>query len=236
MLLRALAVLLLLANLVFFSWTRGWWAPMWPAPRQGEREPERVAAQVLPEAITLWPAASAASGTGAVAPVVAPVCLEAGPLEETGLGPGEAALAAAQLPEGSWARVANNPAPIWLVYAGRVASEEAKQAAQAELQRNGLSFELIDAPAELAPGLVLSRHNSRALADAAMAQVQSLLAAKAQSGLRGLRVVALPAPPTQYWLRVDSADAALQARVAAIPPQDAKEALAGGFKACALRP
>jgi hypothetical protein len=235
MLLRTLAVALLLANLVFFSWARGWFAPLLPAPRQGEREPERLAAQVLPETITLLPA----SGPGAAsqaARAALPVCLEAGPLDEAGLSAGEAALAAAQLPDGSWGRVASAPAPSWLLFAGRVASEEVRRVAEAELRQNGLRFEVIAEPAELAPGLVLSRHASRAQADAALAEVTAQLAEKAKGGLKGLRVVALPTPPTQYWLRAEKADAALQARLNAIPKQDANEALAGGFKACASRP
>jgi hypothetical protein len=232
MLLRTLAVLLLLANLVFFGWARGWWAPMWPAPRQGEREPERLAAQVLPESVVVVPLVAGSSGARSSAPQ----CLEAGPLEEAGLAAGEAALAAAQLPEGSWSRIASTPAPTWLVYAGRVPTQDARQVAEAELRKNGLAFDVINEPAELAPGLVLSRHNTRALADAAVAQVQAQVAANAQGGLRGLRVVALPTPPAQYWLRAEKADLLVQARLNAIPPQDAKDALAGGFRACAVRP
>jgi hypothetical protein len=232
MLLRTLAILLLLANLLFFSWARGWWAPTWPAPHQGEREPERLAAQVLPDSVIVVPAAPGSS----TARSAAAQCLEAGPLDEAGLAAGEAALAAAQLPEGSWSRIASTPASVWLVYAGRVATDDARQVAEAELRQNGLAFELINEPAELAPGLVLSRHRSRALADAFLAQVQAKVAANANNGLRALRVVSLPTPPAQYWLRAERADVGLQARLNAIPVQDAKDALAGGFKACAARP
>jgi hypothetical protein len=232
MLLRTLAVLLLLANLVFFGWARGWWAPMWPAPRQGEREPERLAAQVLPETVVV----AAVAGGPSAARAATPSCLEAGPIDEAGLSAAEAALVAAQLPEGSWGRIVSNPAPAWLLYAGRVATDELRRVAQAELQQNGIKFELINEPAELAPGLVLSRHSSRAQADDALAQVQSKLAANAQQGLRGLRVVALPTPPAQYWLRAQTPDVLTLARLNAIPAQDAKDALAGGFRACASRP
>jgi hypothetical protein len=237
MLLRALVLGLLLANAVFFAWARGWFAPTWPAPRHGEREPERLAAQVQPEAVTLLPLTGAGNASSA-ARAAAAQCLEAGPLEEAALAAGEAALVAAQLPGGSWSRLVATPAPIWLVYAGRVANEAARKVVEAELRQNGLSFELIDSPAELAPGLVLSRHLSRAQADAALAQVSTATQGKGtvSSSLKGLRVVALPTPPAQYWLRAEKADAALQARLNSIPNQDAKDALAGGFKPCALRP
>jgi hypothetical protein len=237
MLLRALVLGLLLANAVFFAWARGWFAPTWPAPRHGEREPERLAAQVQPEAVTLL-ATTGAGPAAAAARAAALQCFEAGPLEEAGLAAGEAALVAAQLPGGSWTRLVATPAPTWLVYAGRVANEAARQLVEADLRLNGLTFELIDAPTELAPGLVLSRHLSRAQADAALAQVTAATQGKGKfsTSLKGLRVVALPTPPAQYWLRADKADAALQARLNSVPKQDANDALAGGFKPCALRP
>ena len=60
--LRALLALLLLANLVFFGWAQGWFAPAWPAPRAGEHEPARLAAQVAPErVVVLAPAAASAA-------------------------------------------------------------------------------------------------------------------------------------------------------------------------------
>jgi hypothetical protein len=231
--LRTLAVLLVGANLLFFGWARGWLAPMWPAPRQAEREPHRLGAQVLPETIVLLPPGAVASQAQ---PAAAPMCLEAGPLDEAATPAAEAALAAAQMPEGSWARILSTPAPAWLVFAGRVATEEARRVAEGALRQNGLAFELINEPAELAPGLVLSRHTSRAGAEAALQQVQAKTASNAKPALAGLRVVALPSPPPRYWLRAEAADAALQARISAIPAQDRTDVLAGGFKPCAARP
>jgi len=60
--LRALLAALLLANLLFLGWARGWFAPAFPAPGASEREPARLAAQVAPERITvLAPAAASAA-------------------------------------------------------------------------------------------------------------------------------------------------------------------------------
>lgn len=60
--LRALLAALLLANLLFLGWTRGWFAPAWPTPGDSEREPARLAAQVAPERVTvLAPAAASAA-------------------------------------------------------------------------------------------------------------------------------------------------------------------------------
>jgi hypothetical protein len=101
--LRAGVVLLLLANLFFFGWARGWFAPGWPPPRSAEREPGRLLAQVRPELIAVLPP-TAASAAVAAARVAAEGCLEAGPYDAAAITAAEAALVGAGLPAGSWER------------------------------------------------------------------------------------------------------------------------------------
>lgn len=55
--LRLLVVAVLLANLLFFSWSRGWLDSVVGTPARGDREPQRLVNQVRPEQVKLWPAA-----------------------------------------------------------------------------------------------------------------------------------------------------------------------------------
>jgi hypothetical protein len=224
--LRALVVLLIVANGAFFAWSKGAFAPAWPAPRQAEREPQRLAAQLNPELVTVLPP-QAASAAVSAARAAAALCLQAGPFVESELVSAEAALTAAQLAEGSWTREPAALPPPWTVFAGRWPDAAARRAREAELERLGLRYERLAAPAELAPGLVLSRHTTRDEAEAALAQL-----AKANPSLRGARVLQLPASLPPLWLRVAKADADVQQRLKALPPAP----LGGGFKRCAASP
>jgi hypothetical protein len=217
--LRVLVALLLLANLLFFAWTQGWLGALAPAPQAGQREPARIGAQVRPELIVVLPLQE---GTAAVsaARAAAVACMEAGPFSEGEIGEVEAALKAAGLREGSWGREQTPGGAAWVVFAGRYPDAAARRAREAELRRLGLAFEVVEAPAELAPGFVLSRHASRDAAELALAAV-------ADKPIAGVRVAAVPPSPLQHWLRAPAADADLQARLVELDR---------GFKPCAPRP
>jgi len=226
--LRALLLLLLLANALFYAWTRGAFAPGWPPPSHGEREAGRLAAQLRPELVVVMPpgAASAAVAAAAAASAAARLaCLEAGPFNETELAATEATLVAAALPAGSWQREQVERAGGWVVYFGRFADGEARRVKEEELRRLKLNVESVKTPPELVPGLVLGRYESREAADAALAQLT-------QRGVRTARVLALPTPPAQNWLRAERAGPELQARLTALKPP----APSAGFVPCAKAP
>lgn len=65
--LRTLIVAVLLANLLFFAWTRGWLDSVTGARATGDREPERLQRQIHPESIRILPAAAAAASSAASA-------------------------------------------------------------------------------------------------------------------------------------------------------------------------
>jgi len=108
-------LLLLLANGLFFGWTQGWFAPGWPPPRHGEREPDRLAAQVQPERIAVLPPVAASAAVQA-ARAASEACLEAGPFAAAAAASAEAARAAAGLPQGSGERLPEAPPSdrVWL--------------------------------------------------------------------------------------------------------------------------
>jgi hypothetical protein len=91
--LRTLVLLLLLANGLFFAWAQGW---LGAAPRQGEREPHRLAAQVAPETVKVLPAAQARAAIQA-ARADAHLCIETEPLRGSDLKRVEPLLAAASV-------------------------------------------------------------------------------------------------------------------------------------------
>lgn len=223
--LRALVVLLLLANALFFAWTERWLDPvLGPSPR--EREPERLARQVTSPTVKLLApeAASAALAEAASAAALAAqgTCLEAGPFGDTDIAAAEQAVA--ELPAGIWHRVSVDLPGSYLVYMGRYPNREQLQKKADELRRLKLAFEEVNAPPELQGGLSLGHYDTRADADTALADA-------GRHGVRSARVVQLAPPRAQHRLRIERATAPVAAQVAALPGT----ALAGGFDTCKPR-
>lgn len=71
--LRALVVILLVGNGLFFAWSQGWLDALTGVPARGDREPQRLASQVRPERVQLWqPGASGGAPSPAASAVAAP--------------------------------------------------------------------------------------------------------------------------------------------------------------------
>jgi hypothetical protein len=226
--LRTLVLLALAANALFFAWAQGYLAPLWPPPRQAEREPGRIGAQVRPEAITVLPA-TAASAAVSAARQAAVACMEAGPFSDADAGKAEAALAEAGVPAGSWQREREEPRALWALLAGRPADDAARERRRQELEALKLPLELADratAAPELAGAFVLSRHASRDSAELALAALAGRSDMPAAL-LSELGVVAVPPQPLQIWLRAARAGAELQAQLFALDR---------GFRPCVGRP
>lgn len=225
--LRRLLFLLLLANIVFFAWSQGWLAGLIGLRPDAQREPERLARQVRPETIVVLPPAPAAARPAAAAAssVAAdtPVCLEAGPFGTGASISAMAALRAVQppLPAGSWVEVTIERPGAWLVVLPRPGSREAQSRRDEELKRQRISYEVLDAPEELAGSLSLGRFDDREAADKALAQLS-------QRGVRPAKVAELHAASTIHMLRAARADKALAAQLTALR----SDALGRGFVPC----
>ena len=84
--LRSVLLLLLLANGAYYAWAQGLLLPLGLAPVQ-QREPERLARQIRPEAVRLVPADEAVKSEApktepATVAAKAPDCLQAAPLDD----------------------------------------------------------------------------------------------------------------------------------------------------------
>jgi hypothetical protein len=99
--LRALLLLLILANALWWGWSHGWLpAGLLPWPRDDvQREPERLARQVHPERVQVLPPLAAGQQQRLTS------CWQAGPLDEAQAAAAELELANAGLPSSAWQRV-----------------------------------------------------------------------------------------------------------------------------------
>ncbi len=224
--LQRVALLLVIANLLFFAWTQGWLDGITGLRAQGDREPERLARQVRPESVRILepseavPDAAAPPAAGAAEPTA---CLEAGPFATGASISAIAALQSAQppLPAGSWADVTVERPGSWMLYMGRYANRDALAKKEEELRRTRVTFEEVKSPPEYELGFSLGRYDQRAAADKALEQLNL-------RGVRSARVVELAAPATLHLLRVDKADRPLAERLAALR----SSALGRGFVPC----
>jgi hypothetical protein len=227
--LQRLVVVLILANLLFFAWSRGWLEELTGSRVHPEREPERLARQVHPELLVILPPGAASAATAAPASPAASgvstsgTCLEAGPFATGAAVSAVAALQALQppLPAGSWTEVKIDRPGNWMLYMGRFQNRDELSKKETELKRTRVSFETLSAPADLVPGFSLGRFDDRAAADRGLEQL-------GQRGVRSARVVELSAPTTQHLLRADKAGPALAAQLTAIR----STALGRGFVPC----
>lgn len=240
--LRLLVAALLAANLLFWAWHHTPLPQaLGASSADAGREPERLQRQVHPEAIQLLApspagvrpigaaplrasasgvadglelaaAGAAASASGRASPLSAPLCLEAGPLNDNAVNAAARELAQAGVPAGGWVDMRRELPGRWIVYMGRFAERDALQRKAEELQRLGLAASELKAPADLAPGLALGEFGAQADAQARLDRLQA-------RGVRTARVVQLPSPGVEHRLRVDRVDAAVAEKLAALSGQ-----------------
>ncbi len=203
MMLRRLLLLLLLANALLGARQLGWLdGVIGPGATERDREPQRLEAQIAPEALQVLSPAALARRTPP------PVCLEVGPLVGAELTQAETALRQL-MPEGGWSQITRERPGSWMVYMGRYNSKVTMERRADELRKREVAFEEVRDMPEYEPGFLFGRYASEADANAAR---NRLLAQK----VRFVRVVRLEPPSTTHVLRIQKADAELQQKAAAL--------------------
>lgn len=234
--LRALVLLLVMANASYYAWSQGLLRDWGLAPRE-QAEPQRVDQQLRPELLRVLPAAGAKSAAAEPPAHAAPAPARDAPApaapEPTAHAPQGECLqagifdadqaealrrAAAALPEGSWRMEPATLPGRWMVYMGRIADPEQLARKRAELRELGVAYDRPNAALE--PGLSLGRFSTEEAAERGLAT----LAAK---GVRSARVVQERLDMPGFMLRLPEADARLRAQA---------EGLRGALAGKALRP
>jgi hypothetical protein len=200
--LRLVALLLLLANGVYFAWSQGLLAAWGLAPVQ-QSEPQRMQQQLRPEALRVLTPDEDRRGAAAAAAARTSECLQAGPFDDAQAGALREALSAnAALPASSWSLdVVVQPAR-WIVYMGKYPEADMLAKKKAELRARGVSFE---------PGLSLGGFETQA---AALAHLEAL----SQKGVRTARVVQERAETRSQRLTLAAVDEALRQRLDDLKP------------------
>ena len=240
--LRALVLLLLLANGGYYAWSQGLLRDWDFAPRE-QSEPQRVAKQIRPELLRVLPPSGAPSAPPVAAPskpepaapaAAAPQTPAQSPIElaATSAPQGECLQAgifdaaqadtlrraASALPAGSWSLEPATLPGRWMVYMGRFTDPDLLAKKRGELREMNIAY---DRPsAALDPGLSLGRFSTEEAAQRGLANLTA-------KGVRSARVVQERLELPGFMLRLPGADARLRAQA---------EGLSSALAGKALRP
>ena len=157
--LRLLALVLLLANGLYFAWGNGLLLAYGLGPAQ-QGEPQHMAQQIAPASIKLLKPEEFKQLEEQVKAEREPKeCMEAGPFDAAQAAVLRQSLADA-LPAAVWALEEVHIVPRWIVYLGKYANAEALAKKRVEIAAMNLSLEPLENPA-LEPGLVWIRSLER---------------------------------------------------------------------------
>lgn len=233
--LRWVITLLVLANAGFYAWTHGHLAPLGFAPTD-QREPERLQAQIQPEAMRLLNAPEPPKpAPRAEAPLETPVESAAvestaphapAPASEPQLPPTSCWFAngftSAQieslkkqvldlaLPKGSWRVQETRSGGRWVVYMGRY-NDELMGKKKEELRELKVEFRTLSEP-PLGPGLALGTFSTEAAAEQGLENV-------ARKGVRSARVAKDREESVSYTLRLSEVTAEEREAVLGLGPE-----------------
>jgi hypothetical protein len=216
--LRLIVLVLLVLNLGYYTWGQGWLLAYGWGPDQ-QREPQRLAQQVHPEAVTILSnadvaaaqqsAASApsAGASGASEPLVATVCWQMADLDANQadtLRP----LLKASFSDNAWGLDETRLPARWMVYMGKYTLAEDLAKKRDQLTQLKVPFSPLNNTA-FSPGFSLGVFSSEDAANIALQDV-------ARRGVRSAKVVQERPDILTYRLRLPTVGAADQAALEAI--------------------
>lgn len=211
--LRLLVLILILANGLYFAWSEGMLQAYGFAPAQ-QREPQRLAQQVRPEAIRiLTPAEFKRVEAQVHAELVPKECLLAGPFDDAQVATLRRALESALAP-GTWQIETITVPARWIVYMGKFVNAEALAKKQGELAAMKLVPQALTNP-ELDIGLSLGGYATQAEATAELTKLTL-------RGIRTAKVVQERQEGKQSQLKLPAVTTELKVQLA-----DFKPSLAG---------
>ena len=207
--LRALVLLLVLLNAVYYAWSHGQLRAYGWAPGE-QREPQRLEQQLRPDAIRVLPPDEGRRAEQvALTPPKPPECLLAGLFDENQAETLRKALEGS-LPAGSWALKTNVEPARWIVYMGKFPNAAALDKKKAELDRMKLKLQPLDNP-DLQLGLSLGRFETQAQALAELNALQ-------KRGVRTAHIVQERPELRLTQLRIPVVDEALKPRLDELKP------------------
>ena len=203
--LRLIALILLLANGLYFAWGHGLLLAYGLGPAM-QGEPQRMDQQITPGAVRVLTPKEFQDVQEALALERAPKdCLQAGPFNAAQSATLRAALGSL-LPADSWTMEESALAARWIVYMGKYPSQDVLLKKRAEVQAMGLAPQSLD-NSSLEPGFSLGGFASKADAESELARLTA-------RGLHTAHVVQEREASLQYELKLPAVDPALTAKLA----------------------
>ncbi|MDO8286800.1 MAG: SPOR domain-containing protein [Rhodoferax sp.] len=207
--LRLLVLILILANGLYFAWSEGMLRAYGFAPAQ-QREPQRLAQQVRPEAIRVLTPAEFKRVEAQVQAELAPrECLVAGPFDDAQATSLRHVLESALAP-GAWQIEAITVPARWIVYMGKFANAEALAKKQGELAAMKLVPQALTNP-DLEIGLSLGAFATQAEATAELNKLSL-------RGIRTAKVLLERQEGKQSQLKLPFVTAEIKAQLADFKP------------------
>lgn len=203
--LRLFVLLLLLVNGFYLAWGEGWLRSFGYGPTQ-QREPQRVAQQILPGAIHRLSVSEMKQVDAQVQADLAPKeCLQAGPFDDAQVATLRAVLERDWSAQ-SWQFDSVTLPAHWIVYMGKFANDEALAKKRGELAAINITPHGVTNPA-LQLGISLGGFDTEAAANVELARLSG-------RGLRTAKVVQDRAETTGNMLRLPAVTPAMKPQLA----------------------